>query len=402
MIQPPEGLQLQLASLDDDGIVKNSTVSKYDDYNPNLESHPRMNLLNIEFYRHPKFIENLCEILFHIKRRNTTIQRELRFGLVQFVSCLYILPVVPIQMQPAGYSIIPTIVVTAAISGIGSIICGLFANLPFIVAPPTSVSIFLSVYLQENNLDPQNGNIAVVISGICLIFVGYRPLANFLFGLIPTSIQVGTAIGIGLITCLAGCTEINLVERGQYTILKMGAITSENVLALAGVAVVAVAVSRYVQGAFSIVLVMNTLLWWGSQNEWPSSIAETPSADYDISLKSFNNDTTFLILSLVFLYVVTVVGLVASFTDIAKIAFNSEGKAVAPRGERDSLYMQLHIHITHKYITHIRAITFQFILLKFLIRVPLLRSMDIHCKRPGYCVERSPEVLYTILSNSKM
>lgn len=64
--------------------------------------------------------------------------------------------------------------------GIGCIIGGLFANLPFIIAPPTAISIFLSIFLQQKRLDTAIGNQAVVASGIGLIFLGYRPLGRFL------------------------------------------------------------------------------------------------------------------------------------------------------------------------------------------------------------------------------
>jgi xanthine/uracil/vitamin C permease (AzgA family) len=64
--------------------------------------------------------------------------------------------------------------------GIGCIVGGLFANLPFIIAPPTAISIFLSIFLQQNRLDTAVGNQAVVASGIGLIFLGYRPLGRFL------------------------------------------------------------------------------------------------------------------------------------------------------------------------------------------------------------------------------
>lgn len=64
--------------------------------------------------------------------------------------------------------------------GVGSIIGGLFSNLPFIIAPPTAISIFLSIFLQQKKLDTSVGNQAVVASGIGLIFLGYRPLSRFL------------------------------------------------------------------------------------------------------------------------------------------------------------------------------------------------------------------------------
>ena len=50
--------------------------------------------------------------------------------------------------------------------------------------------------------------------------------------LIPRPVQVGTAIGVGLITALAGATEIDLVVRGNITILDIGPMTKEVLLGL--------------------------------------------------------------------------------------------------------------------------------------------------------------------------
>jgi hypothetical protein len=52
--------------------------------------------------------------------------------------------------------------------------------------------------------------------------------------LIPFSIQIGTAVGIGLLTALAGATEIDLVVTGHYTIVKLGKITPEVMVTIAG------------------------------------------------------------------------------------------------------------------------------------------------------------------------
>jgi len=283
-----------------------------------------------------KAIENFCEIVFHIRSRNTTIEKELYFGVIQFISCLYVLPVVPIQLEPAGYSRTETAVVTAAASGIGCILSGLFSNLPFIVAPPTSVAIFFSVFLQENSLQPKNGNMAVIISGLLLMILGYKPLSRFMTGLIPRAIQVGTAVGIGLITALAGCTEIDLVVTGKYTILDMGEITPEVEIALAGVVIAAIGVSHHIQGTFSMVLGTNMFLWWASQNEWPRSIAEEPVTNSHADSSDVNRDTIFLVISVLFVYIMLLNGLIESFTDMASLQkhLNDDSKSIYPSRAR--------------------------------------------------------------------
>lgn len=60
-------------------------------------------LLGRKFWEEANWIDIVCEVLFHIKRRNTTIQFEIYAGIVQFISCMYVLPVIPEQMINAGY-----------------------------------------------------------------------------------------------------------------------------------------------------------------------------------------------------------------------------------------------------------------------------------------------------------
>ena len=298
-------------------------------YDPDRYEYNKHHLLYLDFYKHPRALENMCEILFRTKRRGSSFVREIYLGFVQYFSCLYMLPVLHAQMKPAGYKEEPTIVVTAACSGIACIIAGLIANLPFIIAPPTSVSIWFACYLLEHKLAPAVGSHAVIYSGILLILCGYRPLGKFLMNLIPRPIQVGTAIGIGLITALAGCTEINLVVKGSLTILDIGPITTEIILAFLGVAIGAVAVKYHVHGSFSIVLIGNTLLWWISQSSWPVAIMNTEVIDYGMKWDELDATTTSRILyctgSLFFLSLLLLSGLVYSFNEMA--GWNDHGSS---------------------------------------------------------------------------
>ena len=124
-------------------------------------------------------VDYWMERFFKVKERGTTTKMEFYCGIVQFISCLYILPVVPQQMARAAYNKESSIAVTAAACGIGCIIASFLTNLPFIIAPPTSVSIFLAVYLQKENMSRQDGNMSVVLSGVILVLLGYRPFGRF-------------------------------------------------------------------------------------------------------------------------------------------------------------------------------------------------------------------------------
>eukprot|EP01035_Chromulina_nebulosa_P022576 gene22576-29233_t len=123
----------------------------------------------------PPWLCDLLEPVFKMRKRKTTIEQELYCGVIQFISCLYVLPVVPFQMKRVGYIEASTIVATSATCSLGSMIAGFLTDMPFIIAPPTSVSIFLAVSMQQSGLRPLEGNAAVMISGAGLALVGALP-----------------------------------------------------------------------------------------------------------------------------------------------------------------------------------------------------------------------------------
>ena len=71
-------------------------------------------LNNSKLWESNSRLEEVCEILFHVKRRNTTIKMEVIYGFIQFISCLYVLPVVPEQLHKAGYENKSSIIITVA------------------------------------------------------------------------------------------------------------------------------------------------------------------------------------------------------------------------------------------------------------------------------------------------
>lgn len=119
---------------------------------------------------------------------------------------------------------------------------------------------------------------------------------------------------------MAGATEIDLVKTGKYTIVDIGKITDEVVLAMLGFIVIAVALYYKVKGAFCITLVMNTLVWWIYKNEWPGSVVDLPVVDYAEPFRSSDYlIQAMLVFELFFLCLLTLSGLVRSMSDLSHL-----------------------------------------------------------------------------------
>jgi adenine/guanine/hypoxanthine permease len=269
------------------------------------------------------------ESAFETKERKTTIPIEFLCGCLHFFGNLYTLPVIPSQLHPADYAVSNTAQITAVSTAVGCIIASYITNLPFIIAPPASVSIYLAVALQRNQMSQSEGDSAVILSGIALIFIGvFKPLTSFATKLIPDCIQAATAVGIGLITALAGAIELELVVPGEYSILQMGKITPAILVATAGTTLISVALYYKVKGAYTIGLIFGTLMWWCFTSDWPTTVFSTPAFHIHAELGA-NVKIVYLLLNLLFLYVITLSGIARAMSDLAHLTA-SDGSI--PRG----------------------------------------------------------------------
>lgn len=89
----------------------------------NQELYPQSgDLATVDFYKQDNWFYELCEILFKVKHRGSSVSMEIYYGFIHFVSCLYILAVVPQQLAKARYEVTSTVVAICLCCGIGSII----------------------------------------------------------------------------------------------------------------------------------------------------------------------------------------------------------------------------------------------------------------------------------------
>jgi AGZA family xanthine/uracil permease-like MFS transporter len=150
---------------------------------------------------------------------------------------------------------------------------------------------------------------------------------DHLLQLIPDSIQAAISVGIGMITALAGATEINLIVQGKYTILDMGPLTDEVVIAIACLILVAILMHYHIKGAFCTGLFVGTFLWWCVSKSWPTSILAAPHSQATGGEVSV--DVVLLVFNLFVLYILALNGMGRSLSDLAGLTLPS---GAIPRG----------------------------------------------------------------------
>jgi hypothetical protein len=133
------------------------------------------------------------------------------------------------------------------------------------------------------------------------------------------------------LTALAGATEIDLVVTGNYTIVKLGKITPEVMVTIAGLVtifylfssrsgsiIIGIALHYHIKGAFCLALCFGTIVWWSYDDSWPKSVASVPTMNLFEGFSSEDyQDVILLTFDLLFLYILTLSGLVSSLSTLA-------------------------------------------------------------------------------------
>ena len=90
-------------------------------------------------------MKDLLEKHFKILERGSTIKTEIGAGLTTFMTMAYILIVHPMIMKSAGMPMESVFTITALMGCVITLLMGIYANLPFALAPAMGTNAFFSI-----------------------------------------------------------------------------------------------------------------------------------------------------------------------------------------------------------------------------------------------------------------
>ena len=285
------------------------------------------------------------ERLFKIRYRNTSISQELRCGFYHFFTCCFILAVNSSLLQSGGYDPERVATATALVAGGTCILSGLVSNLPFVLSPATSTSLYFALFLRNRGLSPEDGNFAVFILGLLMFFCGIRPIALFISNIIPFVMKVGICLGVGLLVALNSMAEIGLVKRGDTTILDIGEFTPEIYIATVAFVTIGLALHYRIRWSFLLGLVVGTMLYYlvvlvqqgGHINgglRWQDFVVSSDEFSFSLDLFTQHTASKGAVYRLVFdLYVIGVILLNGLAHGLAEMAGLKREDGTLPRGK---------------------------------------------------------------------
>jgi AGZA family xanthine/uracil permease-like MFS transporter len=167
-------------------------------------------------------------------------------GVTTFFTMAYIVIVNPSILSATG-SGIPfsgALTATVLVAVTMSLLMGLYARLPFGVAPGMGLNAFFTYTLVIGNGIPWPVAFGIVFwAGVCFLIASATPLRERVAMAIPESIRRATAAGIGLLLTFIGLQNAGFVAANPATIVGVGPLDHRALLALVGL-VIAIRLNR--------------------------------------------------------------------------------------------------------------------------------------------------------------
>jgi AGZA family xanthine/uracil permease-like MFS transporter len=198
---------------------------------------------------------------FKLESRQTSIRTELVAGLTTFLTMAYIIFVNPAILSTAGMDKQALIIVTCMVSGVMTLVTGLFANAPIAMAPGMGLNAFLSYSLVLDGKITWQAALGVVfLSGLLCWLLTLLGLRKRLVEAIPVSLVSAISVGIGLYITFIGLQDLGIIVKNDETLVSAGPLTCKVTIGLCGLLLMAFLAIKRVKGALLIGMLFSTVL----------------------------------------------------------------------------------------------------------------------------------------------
>ncbi len=215
---------------------------------------------------------------FKISERGSTLEREIRGGLVTFFTMAYIVVLNPLIIGFAadkdggflgsgpGPNLAAVAAGTALVAGVMTILMGIVANYPMALATGLGLNAFLAFGV-ASKMSWADALGLVVLEGLVILVLVLTGFRKAVFHAVPAQLKIAISVGIGLFIALIGFVDAGFVRRTDAppVPVRLGVGTGElagwPVLVFAvGLALVITLWVKRVRGAILISILLTTIL----------------------------------------------------------------------------------------------------------------------------------------------
>jgi len=170
---------------------------------------------------------------FKLKENGTNVSTEVIAGLTTFFAMSYIIFVNPNMLSQTGIPWGAVFLATIIASAIGTLVMGLFANVPYAQAPGMGLNAFFTYTVCFGlGFSWQEALAMVFICGIFNILITVTKIRKSIIKSIPVSLQNAIGGGIGIFIAYIGVKNAGLIkftsDPGTYDLLDSGTVVASS------------------------------------------------------------------------------------------------------------------------------------------------------------------------------
>jgi AGZA family xanthine/uracil permease-like MFS transporter len=268
---------------------------------------------------------------FYLAERGTSIGQEVMAGVTTFAAMAYIIAVNPAIMSNAGMDRADLVSATALAAIVGSLMMGLWANLPLAVAPAMGSNVIFTYVIVKQMGMPWQGALAMVaFTGVVFLILSLSKLRERVARDVPETLKIAIQAAVGTLIVFIALRGAGFVVQNQSTYIAMGSLRSPAVLlTLAGLLLTPVLVARRIPGALILSIAVLTLVGFFVPGANGKMVTSTPSAI--LSWPRWPS-STFLALDIGYLFSHFVVALPLLFYFLCAEFFSTLGTLIGVTG----------------------------------------------------------------------
>jgi adenine/guanine/hypoxanthine permease len=186
-------------------------------------------------------------------------------GVTTFFTMAYIVVVNPaiLATQGTGMPFSGALTATVLVAGAMTLLMGVYADLPFAVAPGMGLNAFFAFTIVLQSKVPWQTALGMVFwAGVLFLLVSATPLREQIAMAIPVPLRAAASAGIGLLLTFIGLRNAGLIVGDSATLVRMGALDHRAVFLVLGIAIAAALMRRHNPLAFLTAIFTVTGLAW--------------------------------------------------------------------------------------------------------------------------------------------
>jgi len=195
----------------------------------------------------------------------TPLAADVIGGITTFFTMAYIVVVNPAILATAGTGMpfSGAMTATVLVASTMTLLMGLYARLPFAVAPGMGLNAFFAFTIVLQSKVPWQAALGMVFwAGVLFLLVSATPLRERIALAIPAALRSAAAAGIGLLLTFIGLRNAGLVVGDPSTLVRMGTLDYRAAFLLVGILVAAALMRRQNPLAFLAAIFSVTALAW--------------------------------------------------------------------------------------------------------------------------------------------